>query len=143
LVTNDINTLRVPKLTRNDPTGLTNLAPLVGATVGMLTAGPFSDWISMRATRNNGGIREPEMRLPSLVPFVLCAVVGTLVTAYGYQNAWRWQIVVVVGYTLLGLQASAISAIAMTYSIDSYKPAAGEILVSATVNKNLWVRTVR
>lgn len=111
----------------------------MGATIGMLTAGPLSDWVSMRATRKNNGIREPEMRLPSLIPFVLCTIVGTLVTAYGYQNAWKWEIIVIVGYTLLGLQVSAISAIAMTYSIDSYKPVAGEILVSATVNKNLWV----
>ncbi|KAA8913487.1 putative MFS transporter [Sphaerosporella brunnea] len=118
--------------------GLTNLAPLVGGTIGMFIAGPSSDWVSMRSTRKNNGIREPEMRLPTLLPFLLCCLVGALVTAYGYQNTWRWEIIVIIGYTLLGLQVSAISAIAMTYSIDSYKPVAGEILVSATVNKNLW-----
>jgi hypothetical protein len=27
---------------------------------------------------------------------------------------------------------------AMTYTIDSYRPIAGEFLVSATINKNVW-----
>jgi len=118
--------------------GYTNLAPLVGATFGMLTAGPFSDWISMKATIRNNGIREPEMRLPSLIPYLICCIAGALVTAYGYQNTWRWEVIVIIGYTLLGIQVSAIPAIASTYSIDSYKPVTGEILVSTTVNKNLW-----
>ncbi|KAF8542748.1 MFS transporter [Trichophaea hybrida] len=118
--------------------GLTNFAPLIGGTVGMLVAGPLSDWVSMKATRKNKGIREPEMRLPTLIPFTILAIIGAFVTAYGYQNLWKMEVIVIVGYTLLGLQVTAISAIAMTYSIDSYKPIAGEILVSATVNKNLW-----
>ena len=119
--------------------GLTNFASLVGGTIGMLAAGPLSDWVSMRATRRNGGIREPEMRLPALVPFAIIALAGGLVVAYGYENLWKMDVIVIVGYTLLGIQATAIPAVAMTYSIDSYKPISGEILVSATVNKNLWV----
>ena len=119
--------------------GLTNLAPLLGGTIGMLVAGPLSDWISMRATRRNSGIREPEMRLPTLIPFATIALAGGLVVAYGYEQLWKMEVIVIVGYTLLGIQVTAISAVAMTYSIDSYKPISGEILVSATVNKNLWV----
>jgi len=38
--------------------GLLNFAVLVGAFIGLATAGPLSDWVSMRATRANGGIRE-------------------------------------------------------------------------------------
>ncbi|CCX33323.1 major facilitator superfamily domain-containing protein [Pyronema domesticum] len=127
-----------PYLLSSSAVGLTNFAPLVGGTIGMFVAGPLSDWVSMRATKRNGGIREPEMRLPTLIPFALLAIVGGLVTAYGYQNKWSWEIIVVIGYGLLGLQVTAISAIAMTYSVDSYKPIAGEIMVAATVNKNVW-----
>lgn len=35
--------------------------------IGLVTAGPLSDWIAMRLTLRNGGIREPEMRLPTMV----------------------------------------------------------------------------
>lgn len=33
---------------------------------------------------------------------------------------------------------AAIPAIVSTYAIDSYKPVAGSIFVSITVNKNVW-----
>jgi MFS family permease len=46
--------------------GFMNFAVLVGALIGLTTAGPLSDWVSARATRRNGGIREPEMRLPAM-----------------------------------------------------------------------------
>jgi len=49
--------------------GFMNFAILIGAMIGLGTAGPFSDWISARATKKNRGIREPEMRLPAMSKF--------------------------------------------------------------------------
>jgi hypothetical protein len=46
--------------------GFMNFAILIGAFIGLGTAGPLSDWVSARATRRNGGVREPEMRLPAM-----------------------------------------------------------------------------
>lgn len=48
------------------------------------------------------------------------------------------QIIVIIGYACAGIQVAAIPAIASTYAVDSYKPIAGSIFVSITVNKNLW-----
>ncbi|KAF5644092.1 HOL1 substrate-H+ antiporter [Fusarium sp. NRRL 52700] len=45
--------------------GFLNFSILVGALIGFVTAGPFSDWVSAKATTRNGGIREPEMSLPA------------------------------------------------------------------------------
>lgn len=59
--------------------GLTNFAFLVGAVIGVLTAGPFSDWISMKLTKRNHGIREPEMRLYSFIPFLCLGAIGMTV----------------------------------------------------------------
>ncbi|KAK9342741.1 major facilitator superfamily domain-containing protein, partial [Lipomyces starkeyi] len=118
--------------------GYFNLAMFVGSTAGLLTAGPLSDWISMRATKKNRGIREPEMRLPTLIPFTVALIAGTLVASYGYTNAWKWEIIVTIGYFLIGMQVASIPAVATTYAIDCYKPVAGDFLVAATVNKNLW-----
>lgn len=50
--------------------GFMNFAILAGAFIGLATAGPLSDWVSARATRKNGGIREPEMRLPAMSMFL-------------------------------------------------------------------------
>lgn len=44
----------------------------------------------------------------------------------------------IIGYTAAGIQVAALPAIISTYAVDSYKPAAGSIFVTITVNKNLW-----
>lgn len=59
--------------------GFVNFAFVAGGAVGLLTAGPFSDWISMRATVRNKGVREAEMRLWSLVPYIAICLVGMTV----------------------------------------------------------------
>jgi MFS family permease len=118
--------------------GLTNFAMLVGTVIGIVTAGPLSDWISAKLTKRNRGIREPEMRLLTLVPYVCIMILGNFINAFGYQYKWDWRVIVIIGYTCAGIQVAAIPAIASTYAIDSYKPVSGSIFVSITVNKNVW-----
>ncbi len=71
---------RPPYLFKPDSVGFVNFALMVGGIFGLATAGPFSDWISMRLTKRNNGIREPEMRLPSFVPFLVIGFIGLLVS---------------------------------------------------------------
>ena len=40
-------------------------------------------------------------------------------------------------YGCAGIQVAALPSIAATYAVDSYKPVAGSIFVSVTVNKNV------
>ena len=94
--------------------GYANFALVVGGLVGLVTGGPVSDWIAMRATKRNRGIREPEMRLPALVPFVVVALVGLLVTAIGYQHKWPWEVIVIIGFGFIGLQGIAIPTLTIT-----------------------------
>ena len=72
--------------------GFTNFAVFIGALIGLATNGPLSDWISMRATRKNNGVREPEMRLPAMIPYVLIAILGNFIVAFGYQHSWDWRV---------------------------------------------------
>ncbi|KAM0417187.1 hypothetical protein ACHAPT_012824 [Fusarium lateritium] len=118
--------------------GFTNFALFVGALIGLATAGPFSDWVSARATTQNGGIREPEMRLPAMIPYVLILAFGHIITAIGYERKWPWEIIVILGYTSIGIQIAGLPSISSTYAVDSYKPVAGSLFVAITVNKNLW-----
>jgi len=97
--------------------GYTNLALFGGASFALITAGPLSDWISMRATIKNNGIREPEMRLPTMIPFATATLLGGLVVSYGYQKGWPWEAIVILGYTLLGMQLAALAAISSTYAV--------------------------
>lgn len=72
--------------------GFLNIAVLIGVMIGLATAGPLSDWISMKLTTANKGIREPEMRLPTMIPYVLVMLLGNLIVAYGCQHAWNWKV---------------------------------------------------
>ncbi|KAL4914526.1 major facilitator superfamily domain-containing protein [Aspergillus aurantiobrunneus] len=119
--------------------GFFNFAVLIGAIIGLLTNGPLSDWISMRATIKNRGVREPEMRLPGIIPYLIICIIGNfVVVAFGYEYKWDWRAIVIIGYTAVGIQVAALPAIISTYAVDSYKPVAGSIFVTITVNKNLW-----
>ncbi|KAH6867164.1 major facilitator superfamily domain-containing protein [Thelonectria olida] len=118
--------------------GLLNFAILAGALIGLVTAGPFSDWVSARATTRIGGIREPEMRLPAMIPYVIIMIFGNVITTVGYERKWPWPVIVVLGYTSSGIQVAALPTIASTYAVDSYRPVSGPLFVAITVNKNLW-----
>lgn len=118
--------------------GFFNFAILIGAFIGLLTAGPLSDVIAAWLTKRNRGIREPEMRLLTMVPYVILMVIGNVIVAVGYQKSWDWKVIVIIGYTCTGIQVAALPSITSTYSIDSYKPVAGAIFVAITVNKNVW-----
>ena len=72
--------------------GFFNFAILIGGIIGLFSAGPLSDWVSMRATRKNKGIREPEMRLPTMIPYILLMIIGNIIVAFGYQNSWDWRV---------------------------------------------------
>lgn len=99
--------------------GYCNLALFVGTSISLLTAGPLSDWISRRATTKNGGVREPEMRLPTLLPFSIFFVIGSIVLSIGFQYQWPWEAIVVVGFGLIGIQVAAISGIAINYVVSN------------------------
>ncbi|KAH8700059.1 MFS transporter-like protein [Phaeosphaeriaceae sp. PMI808] len=118
--------------------GFTNFAIMVGAFIGLFTAGPLSDWVSARSTRLNKGIREPEMRLPAMIPYVIIMFLGNIVVSVGYDRKWPWEVIVVIGFACAGIQVAALPGIVSTYAVDSYKPVAGSLFVAITVNKNLW-----
>lgn len=116
--------------------GYTNLAFFVGAVIALLTAGPLSDWIALRRARRNGGVLEAEFRLWSVLPYVAACLVGMVVTAVGYQRGWAWEIIVIVGYGLVGVEVVGIPAVVISYAVDSYQSLPGEIMIAATVVKN-------
>lgn len=116
--------------------GYSNFAFFVGGCLGLLTAGPFSDWVAQRATRRNHGVREAEMRLPAMIPFFITTVIGIVVGGIAYERRWNWPLILVFGYGLTGLSVTTIPTIAIAYAVDCYKPISGEIMVVATVLKN-------
>ncbi|KAK5203328.1 hypothetical protein LTR41_010971 [Exophiala xenobiotica] len=118
--------------------GFANFALVAGGVVGLVTAGPLTDWVAMRSTKKNKGIREAEMRLQALYPFIAATLIGMLVVGLAYQKKWPWEVIIILGFTLVGVQVVAIPAISVSYAVDCYKPVAGQIMVTVTVVKNTF-----
>jgi MFS family permease len=116
--------------------GYTNFAFAVGAVLGLMTAGPLSDWMAARSTRKNKGIREAEMRLQALIPYMIITMLSLILGGLAYQRQWAWPHIIVWGYMFAGLSVTTVPTIAIAYGIDCYKPISGEIMVVATVCKN-------
>ena len=72
--------------------GFFNFAILIGAFIGLFTAGPLSDAVAARLTKRNKGIREPEMRLLAMIPYVILMVIGNVIVAVGYERTWDWKV---------------------------------------------------
>jgi len=125
-----------PYLFNPQQVGYTNFAFVIGALIGLATAGPYSDWVAARATRKNGGVREAEMRLVALWPYMVVTVLSLILGGLAYQHQWAWGHIVVWGYAFGGLSVTTVPTICIAYAIDCYKPISGEIMVVATVCKN-------
>lgn len=117
--------------------GYSNFAFWVGGLIGVATAGPFSDWLARRSTNKNNGVREAEMRLPAMIPYVCFFLISHVVGAVGYSRVWPWQAILVCGFGFSGLAVTSIPTIAIAYAIDCYKPISGEIMIIATIFKNV------
>lgn len=98
----------------NSQVGLSNLALVCGGSLGVLTAGPISDWVVMYLTRRNGDIREPEMRLVSMIPFIVLSVIAFVVVGLGFDRHWPWEAVITIGFGGIGLMMVSVSTIGIT-----------------------------
>ncbi|KAJ5752674.1 hypothetical protein N7520_009591 [Penicillium odoratum] len=79
--------------------GMTYVAALIGAFVGVYGGGWFSDKIADWLTQRQGGIREPEMRLPTITISLILCPVSLILYGAGIQNSLHW-IVPVLGLGL-------------------------------------------
>lgn len=127
--------------------GLCFLSGLIGSLIGILGGGHFSDLVANWLTHRNGGIREPEMRLPAVTLGLIISPLGLVLYGVGIANKLHWMVPTLgLGCCMSNLTSStqreyanrlAVSfAIAqatnvtLVYTIDAYRPVAGEIVVT-------------
>ncbi|KAF7525008.1 hypothetical protein PCG10_005359 [Penicillium crustosum] len=109
--------------------GLCFVSGMVGSFLGIAFGGHISDWSADWFTQRNGGIREPEMRLPSIVIGGTLAPVALILYGVGIDNQLHWM-VPTLGLGLLNFAIVQATNVAMVYVIDCYRPAVGEVTVS-------------
>ncbi|KAH6650794.1 major facilitator superfamily domain-containing protein [Chaetomium tenue] len=117
--------------------GLCFVAAVLGALAGIPAGGRLGDVVADWGTRRNGGVREPEMRLPVLGVVVVVAPVGLVVWGVGVQGGVHWMLPVV-GIGLLNFAIVQGTNVALVYVIDAYRPVAGEITTTIMAFKSLF-----
>jgi hypothetical protein len=67
-------------------------------------------------------------------------IIGIVVGGLAYERQWKWQLILVFGYSITSLSVTTIPTITIAYAINYYKPIAEETMVVATVLKNTTQR---
>lgn len=99
--------------------GLIFLSPFIGSLVGTWMCGPMADSIANYYTKKNRGIREPEMRLPTVGIASVLTFFGALVAAltYHYNTHWMGPIM---GIAILSAGAQMGATLSMSYASDCH-----------------------
>jgi hypothetical protein len=110
-------------------TGLCFIAAIIGALVGIFCGGYLGDKTADFFTKRNGGIREPEMRLPAIIFSLISTPLSLILYGVGIQNHLHW-ICPTVGLALLNFSVVQATNVALVYTIDAYRPIAGEVTLT-------------
>ncbi|KAL4870062.1 hypothetical protein BDV12DRAFT_207986 [Aspergillus spectabilis] len=115
--------------------GLLSLSGFIGSVLAFYVGGQLIDIISTQYTKRRGGRRLPEYRLPALVIPGIIGPGGILIFGLCIANQVHW-IGAAFGYAMQAFGVAAISNVAVTYSLECYKPLTGEALVIIFVIRN-------
>ena len=109
--------------------GLCFIGALIGSLIGIFFGGPASDMVADYFTTRHGGIREPEMRLPSMLIGGVAAPVALVLYGVGIGKQLHWM-VPTLGLALLNFAITQATNVTLVYTVDAYRPIAGEVTVS-------------
>ena len=136
-------------------TGLCFLGTVIGGVLGVAAGGVLTDKVADFFTRRNGGLRDPEMRLPAITISVVVGPIALMLYGVGLGHRLPW-IVPTIGLSLRQLTRSSwprktladalivnfvlvqATTISLVYSIDSYRPIGGEVVVTQLALKGQY-----
>ncbi|RDL31070.1 Uncharacterized protein BP5553_09859 [Venustampulla echinocandica] len=118
-------------------TSLCFLSAIVGSLIGIFIGGHMSDGLADWFTKRNGGLREPEMRLPSIAVSLITTPLGLILYGVGIQYKLHW-ICPTIGLGLLNFSIVQATNVSLVYTIDCYRPIAGEVTVTTMAFKSCF-----
>ncbi|OAA67507.1 MFS transporter [Cordyceps fumosorosea ARSEF 2679] len=117
--------------------GLCFFAAIIGSILGLPAGGKLGDLCADYLTRRNGGIREPEMRLPTIMISAITTPLALVLYGVGIQHHLSF-ICPTIGLALLNFSITQASTVCIVYVIDSYRPVAGEVTLAVMGFKSLF-----
>jgi predicted small integral membrane protein len=113
----------------NDQVAIMNVPNLIGALIGCYYSGYISEYFVLWMTRRNGGVREAEFRLYTMLIPGLISPVGMILFGMGTQRGWNWPLPYF-GLGLIGFGWGCSGDISMSYQIDAYPSMVFETMVA-------------
>lgn len=117
--------------------GLCFTASIISSLIGVFFGGHLGDMVADYFTKRNGGIREPEMRLPAMMVAMVTGPLALVLYGVGIGKTLHW-IVPTIGLGLLNFSIVQATNISLVYTIDAYRPVAGEVTVSQFAFKSAF-----
>ncbi|UKZ61546.1 uncharacterized protein TrAtP1_002807 [Trichoderma atroviride] len=116
-------------------TGITYVALLFGYIISLVFFALLSDSTIIRMTAANGGVYEPEMRLPDCVWFALVLPITFFWYGWAADKAVHW-IVPIIGIVPFGVGILGVLLPIQTYIVDAYPEYAASGLAAFAVLRN-------
>jgi hypothetical protein len=118
--------------------GLTNLSSFVASLLATIVAEPLTDGIARFMARRNGGVYEPEFRLPILISYLVFTTVGFF--AWGQSAAaedpWPVPVILCLGLINFGIQLGTTGIVA--YVVDTHRDKSSEAFATMNFVKNTF-----
>ncbi|CAK9436147.1 uncharacterized protein LODBEIA_P07050 [Lodderomyces beijingensis] len=112
-----------------------NVATLIGAILGCIMSGIFSDKHVVWIAKRHEGVMEPEYRLYLLFITLIISPVGLIMFGVGAENQWPWQCIYV-GLGFIGFGWGSIGDTAMSYLMDAYPDIVIQGMVGVSIINN-------
>ncbi|CAG8075706.1 unnamed protein product [Penicillium salamii] len=115
--------------------GIMNVPTLIGAVIGCIYGGWFSDFFVVWMSRRNKGIFEAEQRLWLLVPVAFIGPAGLMLFGIGTDKGWDWPLPYL-GLGFIGFGWGCAGDLSMAYLMDAYPEMVLEGMVGVSVINN-------
>ncbi|BGO96853.1 hypothetical protein NBRC10513v2_000792 [Rhodotorula toruloides] len=115
--------------------GNTYLAPLVADFLAAALVGPLTDYLARRLSAANGGIFEPEFRLPVMLAFLICSGAGFIGFGLSIRNHLSyWAPIIFAGVLNFGITIGCHGVIA--YVVECHRHSSDAALGAVIFGKN-------
>ncbi|KAI5968668.1 hypothetical protein CANMA_002104 [Candida margitis] len=119
----------------NTGVAIMNVATLIGAVIGCIMSGIFSDKHVVWIAKRNNGVMEPEYRLYLLFITLIISPAGLIMFGVGADKQWPWQCIYV-GLGFIGFGWGSIGDTAMSYLMDAYPEIVIQGMVGVSIINN-------
>lgn len=137
MTTEEDNWVGPPWNYSNNTDAIMEIPTLIGAVIGCVYGGWFSDYFMRWMARRNHGISEAEHRLWLVIPAGIISPAGLILFGIGTDKGWNWPWPYI-GLGMIGLGWGCAGDLSMAYLEDAYPEIILEGMVGVSMINNIF-----